>query len=137
MKTIYIAVLLACCASCVVASEPEPAFNDMMAPDIDTLGGSAVFTQPDVPIVASTTMYSGPCASDGSCSDGNPCTADSCINGKCSHTNGAYLGACMLDGAYGFCSSGSCCVGCLDSDSHECVSKCPGGEACTIQHICQ
>jgi len=48
------------------------------------------------------------CGSNGSCSDLNPCTSDSCSGGRCSYVTVPNGTSCSVSGASGSCFSGRC-----------------------------
>lgn len=137
MKIIQSLALVACCASCLVSSEQDVEYNDMLASDLSVQGPSTGPVLPGGAVFIPPSSFNAPCASSASCNDGNPCSIDSCVSGKCVHSDDAYLKSCTINDSYGFCSSGACCVGCIDSSTGACVQKCPNNGACTIQHICQ
>jgi hypothetical protein len=75
-----------------------------------------------------TTLPQGGCTTDADCNDGNPCTADRCINGTCDHV-------CICVGAAG---ASTCCPGpsalcirpCGVEPTGTCGGFCPGGATC-------
>jgi hypothetical protein len=71
------------------------------------------------------------CASDAECSDGNPCTADTCVAGACEHAS-AYVGMSCSDEMT--CNGGGQCAACAViadcGDPTPCASFACAGGAC-------
>lgn len=75
-----------------------------------------------------------PCASVADCDDGNPCTLDYCTpSGACSNPEDTLHPTC---GDEGYCWKGSCCEGCFDLVTGECVETCPDGKTCGALGAC-
>jgi hypothetical protein len=89
-----------------------------------------VCVTPCGPSTTTTTLPGGGCTTDGECNDGNPCTADHCVDGICDH-------ACLCLDATG---STSCCPGpsalcarpCGSDASGTCGGTCPAGASCGV-----
>lgn len=82
------------------------------------------------------------CRSASECNDGNECTNDSCVSGRCEnaafdHSRSCAGGAGRCNGNISACCttlSISCCRGCLLREAPDrivCVDSCPGGMTCS------
>lgn len=78
-----------------------------------------------------------------SCVDGNECTSDVCeetklLTGCINAATPSGTPACTVNAVSGFCTQGSCCVGCIDGSTGSCVSSTDathcggGGAACKV-----
>lgn len=73
-----------------------------------------------------TTLPGGSCAANADCDDGNPCTADQCVDGHCEHGC-----VCVDSGGGSCCGPGPACVQACSDTFPACDGACPAGSSCT------
>ncbi len=84
--------------------------------NLDALGGDGGCP----PLDGGTDGWGVACAVDLDCFDGNTCTEDKCVCGKCQHPTRFEGLGCMVMNTMGTCREGACCTNCWDSVNHQC-----------------